>query len=73
MKHEHSGPLPVKAELIQTLLAGLVDRVQPGAGVLLLLTVCGHKKVGGGYVEVAPAGSSFSAWVSSPKGFSVAF
>lgn len=35
---------PVKADLVQALLAGLVHRVEPGAGVLLLPTVCKEKR-----------------------------
>lgn len=35
---------PVEADLVQALLAGLVHRVEPGAGVLLLPAVCGDKR-----------------------------
>lgn len=35
---------PVEADLIQALLAGLVDGVEPGAGVLLLPAVCNESQ-----------------------------
>lgn len=35
---------PVKADLVQALLAGLVHGVEPGAGVLLLPAVCKEKR-----------------------------
>lgn len=36
---------PVKADLVQALLAGLVHGVEPGAGVLLLPAVCKEKRL----------------------------
>lgn len=35
---------PVEADLVQALLAGLVDGVEPGAGVLLLPAVCNESQ-----------------------------